>query len=648
MAQEYHVSIHGSDSAPGTGEAPLRTISRAAVLARPGDRVIVHAGEYREWVRPARGGTSSVERIVYEAAPGERVVIKGSERIQNWVPEGGGVWTVRLPDSFFGGYNPYRETLHGDWLVDPKDHWLHPGDVYLNGRSLYEARTPEEVRHPVMRRYGRTQPWVTCKEELLHPEDSLWQWCAVQDGDGTVLYANFHDRDPNRELTEINVRKCCFYPEKTGLDYITVRGFEMAQAACPWAPPTADQPGLLGPNWSRGWIIEHNIIHDAKCSGISIGKEASTGHNLSSETRRKSGYQYQMEAVFRAKQAGWDRERIGSHVIRYNTIYNCGQNAIVGHLGCAFSEIHHNHIYNIAGKHEFFGHEIAGIKLHAAIDVQIHHNRIHHCSLGTWLDWEAQGARLSKNLYHDNVRDLMLEVTHGPMLVDHNLFASAHNLDNHAQGTAYLHNLFCGTLRLEPVLDRSTPYHVPHSTDLAGTAFVYGGDDRFFQNIFAGGGPVHASGARHGTSAYDGAPVSLSEYAERVTALGDGDEEQYVRVPQPVYLARNAYLGGAVPFQREDARFESGRDPGIRLSAEADGVYLELEAEAPMLRMPCETLCSKQLGTPRVVEAPYDAPDGSLIALDTDYLDRPRGAVPTVGPVEGLQAGKIRIWVWNG
>ena len=82
--------------------------------------------------------------------------------------------------------------------------------------------------------------------------------------------------------------------------YITVRGFEMAQAASPWTPPTADQPGLLGAHWSKGWIIENNSLHDAKCSGISLGKEASTGHNAFTLGGRKPGYQYQLEAVFRA------------------------------------------------------------------------------------------------------------------------------------------------------------------------------------------------------------------------------------------------------------------------------------------------------------------------------------------------------------
>ena len=48
------------------------------------------------------------------------------------------------------------------------------------------------------------------------------------------------------------------------------------------------------------------------------------------------------------------------------------------------------------------GAEISGIKLHAAIDVLIRRNHIHHNTMGIWLDWEAQGARITQNLLHDN------------------------------------------------------------------------------------------------------------------------------------------------------------------------------------------------------------------------------------------------------
>ncbi|MBC5711999.1 DUF1565 domain-containing protein [Hungatella sp. L12] len=645
--REYHVAVTGCDFEDGTKDHPIRTISKAALLAMPGDRVIVHEGEYREWVKPAQGGTSSVSRITYEAAEGERVVIKGSEQITCWEPVEGSLWKAVLPNSFFGTYNPYKEVLGGDWFIYPNDNSLHAGDVYLNGKSFYEAKSLEEVKNPVIRTEGVNPPWTRHPEPILHPEDTMYQWYAETDQETTVIYANFQGVNPNEELTEINVRKSCFYPEKTGLNYITVRGFEMAQAACPWTPPTADQPGLLGTNWSKGWIIENNKIHDAKCSGISIGKEASTGHNLCTRTHRKPGYQYQMEAVFRARQIGWSKETIGSHVIRNNEIYDCGQNGIVGHMGCVFSEIAHNHIYNIAVKHEYFGYEIGGIKLHAAIDVQIHHNSIHNCTLGTWLDWQAQGTRVSKNLYYANDRDLMVEVTHGPYLVDNNIFASDYNFDNIAQGGAYLHNLCCGTMRREDVLDRSTPYHFPHTTEVAGTTVVYSGDDRIYQNVFLGGAVTYTEQSLHGTEGYDGHTNSLEEYINDVISRGNGDLEQFKHVKQPVYIRGNAYLKGAKPYGREENMHVSDMDPAVRI-VETDGkTYLELNVEKEMLEIPTEIYNSEKLGMPRITEAAYENPDGTPIVFDTDYLDQSRSGQPAAGPIEGLKEGMNRILVWG-
>ena len=645
--REYHVALSGNDRAAGTKEAPLRTISKAAGLAEAGDTVIVHQGVYREWVKPARGGSSPVCRITYQAAENEKVIIKGSEQITGWEPlEGTTVWKVSLPNSFFGDYNPYQEVLSGDWLISPEDFSLHPGEVYLNGKSFYEARTLEDVMQPVMRTDGVNPPWTMHREPLLHPGDSIYQWYCQTDEETTTIYANFHGADPNRELTEINVRKCCFYPDKTGRNYITVQGFEMAQAACPWTPPTADQPGLLGVNWSKGWIIENNIIHDAKCSGISIGKEMSTGHNDCTLYHRKPGYHYQMEAVFAARQIGWSKETIGSHIIRNNEIYDCGQNGIVGHMGCVFSTIEHNHIYNIAVKHEFFGYEIAGIKLHAAIDVQILRNHIHHCALGTWLDWQAQGTRVSKNLYYGNDRDLMIEVTHGPCIVDNNIFASDYNFDNIAQGTAYLHNLCCGTMRKEAVLDRSTPYHYPHSTEIAGVSFVYSGDDRIYQNIFLGGAVTYTPQSKYGTSDYNGHPASMEEYVDTITSLGNGDHEQFQSVSQPVYIDRNVYLNGAGSYEKEAVFYMSPSSPNVNISEEDGKVYLEITVEQGLLDLNTKLYATDDLGAPRITEAIFDSPEGNMITFDTDYLDQPRNAQPTAGPIETLQAGanKIRVW----
>ena len=36
------------------------------------------------------------------------------------------------------------------------------------------------------------------------------------------------------------------------------------------------------------------------------------------------------------------------------------------------------------------------------------------------------------------------------------------------------------------ILERTTPYHLPHSTEVVGYSEIYGGDDRYFNNIFVG------------------------------------------------------------------------------------------------------------------------------------------------------------------
>lgn len=148
----------------------------------------------------------------------------------------------------------------------------------------------EEIFEPVKRYASRLETWGGRWEKILRPENTIYQWFCETDGNGTTIYANFQGADPNAEEVEINVRKFCFFPEKTGLNYITVRGFEMMHAATSWAPPTAMQEGLLGQNWAKGWIIEDNDIHDSKCSGISIGKEGSTGDNEFTKYHRKPGY----------------------------------------------------------------------------------------------------------------------------------------------------------------------------------------------------------------------------------------------------------------------------------------------------------------------------------------------------------------------
>jgi hypothetical protein len=131
---------------------------------------------------------------------------------------------------------------------------------------------------------------------------------------------------------EINVRPTVFYPDEPGRDYITVRGFHMSHAASQWAAPTAEQPALIGTHWSKGWVIENNVISDAKCACVTLGKDRKTGHNVWINDLSKDGALHYNEVIIRALAAGWSREKIGSHVVRHNKIFNCEQAGIAGSL----------------------------------------------------------------------------------------------------------------------------------------------------------------------------------------------------------------------------------------------------------------------------------------------------------------------------
>ncbi len=74
--REYVVSPSGSDSNPGTASQPWKSLAKAAQAVRPGDRVIVRGGVYKEVVDFSTSGSAS-QPIRIEAYPGETPVIEG-------------------------------------------------------------------------------------------------------------------------------------------------------------------------------------------------------------------------------------------------------------------------------------------------------------------------------------------------------------------------------------------------------------------------------------------------------------------------------------------------------------------------------------------------------------------------------------------
>ncbi len=228
----------------------------------------------------------------------------------------------------------------------------------------------------------------------------------------------------------------------------------------------------------------------------------------------------------------------------------------------------------------------------------------------------------------------MVEVSHGPYLVDNNIFASDFSFENASQGGAYVNNLSCGKMNLNKVLDRSTPYHLPHTTQVAGTAVVYGGDDRFFNNLFVGGEGIQNCG----TAGYNPHTTSLEEYVEKVLSLGVGDLEKFIKVEQPVYISSNAYFNGAEGFDREkDGYLDKAYDTGVKILEEGSKVYLEINIKKELLTLPAKIVSTEMLGTVRIVDAVFDDPNGNPIILNLDYHGVCRSEKPVAGPLEGLQ-----------
>ncbi len=585
-AKEYHVSSSGLDSSIGSKDEPFKTISTAANIALPGDTITVHEGIYREQVNPPRGGESESLRIVYRAGKGENVIIKGSEVIQGWKKQNNGIWLVTIANSFFGDYNPYKDVISGDWFKS-KGRIHHTGEVYLNGEALFEEVLLENVR-----------------------ANSLSWYCKVNEKE-THIWANFGELKPKLEIIEVNVRPACFYPNKPGRNYITVSGFVMRHAASQWAPPTAEQKALIGTHWSKGWVIENNIISDSKCVGLTLGKYGDKHNNSSGNSA--GGY---VGTIKRALKNGWSKDSIGSHIVRNNTIYNCGAAGICGSLGGVFSQIIGNHIYNINIDKPFTGYEMAGIKFHAPIDMLIKNNHIHHTSRGIWLDWMTQGTRVTSNLLYDNGRqDLYIEVNHGPFIVDNNICLTHYSLKDRSEGGAFAHNLFFGKIDSRPD-GRLTPYHKEHSTEIAGIEDIKGGDKRFYNNIIASNG--------------------LGDYNETVI---------------PCTANGNVYIFNARPLEDEEEAIEIEDEEDLfklKLIQENDSLFLLFRLPLDISVQNNKLVTSRLLGKTTVSKAPFMNYDGSPVIIDTDFVGSKRNSSnPTAGPFENLSITKYLMKVWQ-
>ncbi len=612
-----HVALTGNDTNEGSSGLPFRTIQKAADEAMPGDIITVHAGIYRERITPPRGGDSDAQRIVYQAAAGEKVEIRGSEIVRDWKKISGDTWEAKIPNSLFGAFNPYTELIKGDWFTPtPAGRKYHRGAVYLNGDWLMEAAERKEVFAPA--------------------DDKNPLWWAEADAANTTIWAQFKNTDPNQQTVEINVRPVIFYPDKPFINYLTISGFTMQHAATNWAPPTAEQTGLIGTHWSRGWIIENNTIQYSKCVGIALGKYGDDFDNR--DTESAEGY---VGTIKRALAFGWNKGTIGGHVVRNNKIAYCEQTGIVGSMGCAFSVVEGNEIHDIHIRRLFTGAEMAGIKFHGAVDVRIRNNHIYRANMGIWLDWMAQGVQVQNNLLHDNSLDIFLEVNHGPMLVSNNIMLSKTSLLMNSSGAAFVHNLFSGKIDVINYDSRLTPYHKAHSTFVAALHDNPGGDIQFINNLFVDGGDASQYSKALLPVVFDG-----NVYTGSAVMAGqkvDGDKYGEMNSKAQEQMMKYTYQ----PANEVNALTKNDFQASVRLEQQDNAAYLEISFDKEWLAQKRTLVSTGTLKNAVVTDLPFENTDGSAFVIDADYTGNKRNPEnPSPGPFEFTETGKQKIRVW--
>ena len=118
-AAEFHVSPTGLDSNAGSVALPLRTIAAASTRLNAGDVCVIHAGTYRETLRPVRSGTAA-SPIIYRCAGDGAVVLNAADLISGWTLAHDDIYQTAMP----------------------ADLGLWENQVFVDGQMMVEARWP--------------------------------------------------------------------------------------------------------------------------------------------------------------------------------------------------------------------------------------------------------------------------------------------------------------------------------------------------------------------------------------------------------------------------------------------------------------------------------------------------------------------------
>jgi hypothetical protein len=407
FSKTYYVddgSTKADDNGPGTHDRPFRTISKAAQVLEPGERVVIASGTYRECVRPLHGGTGASQMISYEAAPGAKVIIKGSEVLKDgWVQDPPLVsmfgrpsatpattWKHDLTSAMFpDAYNPFAlVSAPGDraWLdtkaVDMGPYFRPRGLVFVDGQPLEPMEQLRELGNMPLRPAplapGQAAPLTglpvrtrggTVMQEIGGSPDARF-WVETT---GQAVHVRIPAGVPAEHSVEITTREQAFVPASKGLAYIRVKGITFQHAGNGYPVP---QRGLVSTAGGNHWIIEDNTIEWANGVGLDI---ANGDWNAAPTPQAGTG-----------------------QIVRRNTIRYCGVEGIGG-MGTTNTLIEDNLIEWCGWADAERAWEAAAVKFHRAQNMLFRRNVIRHIrhANALWFDSGDANCRVTSNVFAD-------------------------------------------------------------------------------------------------------------------------------------------------------------------------------------------------------------------------------------------------------
>lgn len=242
-AAVYHVAgaaATASDVGPGTEAAPWKTIARAAEMAQPGDRVLIHAGRYPEAVAIRAEGTPRAP-ILFSAFWEDAVSLDGADLFPtaSWQPVPGSARIFSTP-------------LQHD-----------PGQIFVDGKPLYmkvEKLAPDNWR------LGK----------LTDADTNRWQY----DGDRKLLLLNLGEGNPGAahrieipvRPTAFSLNACCRLRGISASRYvnaaIALNGDDAVVQDC---RVTDSGTGISTSGWDRrGVVIRGNTVIGCLGNGINL------------------------------------------------------------------------------------------------------------------------------------------------------------------------------------------------------------------------------------------------------------------------------------------------------------------------------------------------------------------------------------------